>query len=82
MFVYVHLVQDDGWQLEGDAIAIYTNLFLIQQEQVGIISPSKRINITTQLWRLDAVDLTGGISNNKYQIKQDNTTPLINNLEI
>ena len=31
---------------------------------------------------LKAVDLTGGISNNRYQIKQDNTTPLINDLEM
>ena len=34
------------------------------------------------LWHLEAVDLKGGISNNKYQIKQDDTIPLINDLEI
>ena len=28
------------------------------------------------------MDLTKGINNNKYQIKQNNTTPLINDLEM
>ena len=44
--------------------------------------PIERINNISLLRRLEAEDLIGGISNNRNQIKQDNTTPLINDLEI
>ena len=47
-------------------IAIYTNPFNTQQEQVGMILPSKRITATIQIRRLDAEDLTGGIRNTGY----------------
>ena len=44
--------------------------------------PIKRINKMSLLWHLEAVDLTGGMNNNRYQIKQNNITPLINDLEM
>ena len=47
-------------------IIIYTNPFSTQREQVGIISPSKRITATTRARRSDAKDLIGGIKNTDY----------------
>ena len=32
MFDLVHLVQEEGWRLKGDAIATYTNPFCTQRE--------------------------------------------------
>ena len=65
IFDLVHLTQKEGWQLEGAAIIIYTNFFSVQQEYIGMISPNKRITVTTQARRLDIKDLTGGIRNKK-----------------
>ena len=64
----VHLKQNEGWQLDGAAIVIYTNFFLVQQEYVGIILPNKRITATSLEWcteYLDIKDLIKGIRNKK-----------------
>ena len=29
MFAFVHLAQEEGWRLDGDAIVTYTNFFLV-----------------------------------------------------
>ena len=63
MFALIYLAQEEGWRLEGDAIAIYTNFFLEQREQVGIILPSNRIVKITRVRRLEVEDLIGGIRN-------------------
>ena len=47
---------------------MHTNLFLAQQEHIGIISLSKRITVTSlkqRVERLDTKDLMGGIRNKK-----------------
>ena len=46
VFNLVHLEQEKGWQLEEVMIAIYTSFFLAQQEYIGIVSLSKKINVT------------------------------------
>ena len=66
MFNLIHLAQEEGWRLKGAIIITHTNPFNTQQEQVGIISPSKRITATTQAQRLDAKDLIKGIRNISY----------------
>jgi len=47
-----------------------------------MISLSKRITVTSLLHQLNAEDLTGGIIKKRDQIKTDNSTPLIKDLEI
>ena len=66
MFTFVHSAQEEGWQPEGDMIAIYTNPTFKQREQEGIISPSKRIIRTRQAQRSEAEDLITGIRNKEY----------------
>ena len=66
MFDLVYLTQKEGWRFEGAIIAIYTNPFDTQREQVGMISLSERIIATTRVRRLNAEDLTGGIRNTGY----------------
>ena len=61
---------------------MYTNPFNTQREQVGIISPSKRITATTWARRLDAEDLTGGIRNTGHQNNSESSTPLIAELRV
>ena len=54
----------------------------MQQEQEGIISPSKRIVAIIQVQRSDAKDLIRGIRNKEgHQINTEYSTPLINDLE-
>ena len=82
MFAFIYLVQEEGWRLEGDTIAIYTNFFSEQREQVGIILLSDRIVKITYARRLDVEDLIEGIRNIGYQIKLGDAIPLIKDLEI
>ena len=66
MFNLVHLKQEEGQQLDGVIITIYTNFFLVQQEYIGIISPSKKITATSLkqcMECLDAKNLIKGIRN-------------------
>ena len=63
MFNLVYLVQKEGWRSKRAIIIIYTNPFNTQQEQVGIISLSKRITATIRARHLDTKNLTGGIRN-------------------
>ena len=46
MFDFVHLKQEEGWQLKKAIIVTQTNFFSVQQEYIGIITPSDRINET------------------------------------
>ena len=82
MFNLVHSAQEEGWQPKGAIITIHTNPFNTQQEQVGMISLSKRITATTQARRSDAEDLTGGIRNTGHQNNSENSTPLIADLRV
>ena len=69
IFNFIYSVHKEGWQLDRVAITIYTNPFSVQQEQVGIISLSKRITATNlERWAvcLDAKDLIGGIRDTGY----------------
>ena len=47
MFAFVHSAHDKGWRLVGDTIVIYTNPFLEQREQRGIISLINSISETS-----------------------------------
>src|SRR6266705_2402022 len=82
MFVFVHSAQEEGWQLEGDTIAMYTNFTFKQREQEGIISPSKRIVKTRRARRLEVEDLMTGIRNEDHQIELEGTAFWIDDLEI
>ena len=66
MFAFIHLEQEEGWRPEGDAIAIYTNPFLVQREQGDITLPSDSMVNTMRIRRLDVEDLIGGIRNIGY----------------
>ena len=60
----VHLKQKKGWRLNRAIIIIYTNFFLVQQEYIGIILPSKRItviNLKQYTKWLNIKNLIGGI---------------------
>ena len=48
MFDFIHSEQEEGWRLEGAAIATQTNFFLAQREYIGMISLSKRITAIIQ----------------------------------
>ena len=70
MFAFMYSAQDEGQRLVGDAIATYTNSFLEQREQEGMISLSDRItaeSLMSSLRRLGRRDLIGGIIRNKGQ---------------
>jgi len=82
MFTYVHLTQEDGWRPVKAVIATHTNFFSEQQEHKGMISLNNKMTVTSLLHQLDAEDLTGGIIREENQIETDNSTPLIDNLEI
>ena len=82
MFIYVHLTQEESWCSVGKVIVTHTNSFLKQWEQEGMISLNKRITVTSLLCWLDAEDLTRDIIREEDQIKDNNSTPLINDLEI
>jgi len=82
MFTCIHSTQEEGWRPVGETIMTHTNFFSKQQEQEGIISLSKRITVTSLLYQLNAEDLTGDIIREENQIKNDNSTPLIDDLEI
>jgi len=47
-----------------------------------MISPNKRMIVTSLLRQLNTEDLTGDIIRKKNQIKDNNSTPLIDNLEM
>jgi hypothetical protein len=47
MFDFIHLEQEEGWQLDKAVIIIQTNPFSIQQEQESIISLNKKITATS-----------------------------------
>ena len=47
MFTYIHSAHEEGWQPVGTVIITHTNFFSAQQEQEGMISPSKRITKIT-----------------------------------
>ena len=49
MFVYVHLMQKENWQLIGEAIAIYTSFLFLQQKHKGIISPNDKMIVINLL---------------------------------
>ena len=82
MFTYIHLTQEKGWHLVGEIITIHTNSFSEQQEQKGIISPNKRMTVTSLLHQLNAEDLIKDIIRKENQIETSNSTPLIKNLEM
>jgi len=82
MFTHIHSTQEEGWHSVREIIITHTNSFLKQQEQKGIISPNERITVTSLLHQLNTEDLTGGIIREEDQIKNNNSTPLIDNLEI
>jgi len=82
MFTCVHLMQEEDWHLVKEVIAIHTNSFSKQQEYKGMISFNKRIIITSLLCQLNTEDLTGGIIKKEDQIKDNNSTPLINDLKM
>ena len=83
MFTHIHLTQEDSWHPVRETIATHTNIFSTQQEQKGMTSLSKRITITSLLHQSKTEDLIEGIiRNKKQQIKLENTTPLINDLEM
>ena len=46
MFTEVHLEQEEGWQLEGAAIAIQTNPFSAQREHNSITLLSNSMTAT------------------------------------
>ena len=82
MFAYIHLTQEDSWHLIKAVITTHTNTFLTQQEQEGMTLLSKRITVTSLLHQLNAEDLTGDIIREKNQIETNNSTPLIEDLEM
>ena len=82
MFACIHLMQEDGWRPVRETIITHTNTFSKQQEQEGMISPSKRMIITSLLCQPDAEDLMGGIIREEDQIETNDSTPLIEDLEM
>jgi len=82
MFTCIHSTQEDSWRPVREAIAIHTNAFSTQQEQEGMTSPNKRITVTSLLCWPDAEDLTGDIIREENQIKTNDSTPLIEDLEM
>ena len=58
MFTYIHLTQKEDWHLVRETIITHTNSFSKQQEHKGMISPNKRITVTSLLHQLNAEDLT------------------------
>ena len=82
MFACIHLTQEENWHLVKTAITTHTNSFSKQQEQEGIISPNKRMTVTSLLYWPNAKNLMGGIIREKNQIKTNNNTPLINDLKM
>jgi len=62
MFKEVHSEQEEGWRLDGVAIATQTNPLLAQREHDGITSLSDRITATTRARRCACGnDRCGGI---------------------
>ena len=61
----MYLAYKEGWQLDKAAIIIHTNFFLVQQEYIGIISPSKRITVTSLKQRAECLDTEDLIKNIK-----------------
>ena len=47
MFARVHLAQEEGWQLDSDAITTHTSFFSAQQEQDGMTSLSDSMVVTS-----------------------------------
>jgi len=47
IFIEVYLKQEEDWQLDGAAIAIYINPFLTQQEYNNITLPSDKMTAMT-----------------------------------
>ena len=82
MFTYIYLTQKEGWRPVGTVIITYTNSFSKQQEHKGMILLSKRMIVTSLLHQLNAKDLTGDMIREKDQIKTNNSTPLIEDLEV
>ena len=82
MFDLVYLVQKEGWRLKGAIIVTHTNPFNTQQEQIGMISPNKKITAITRARRSDTKDLTGGVKNINYQNNLKNNIPLIADLKV
>ena len=79
MFICVHLTQEKDWCPIREVITTHTNSF---SEQKGMISPNKRITVTSLLHQPDAEDLIKNIIRKEEQIKTNNSTPLIKDLEM
>jgi len=78
MFTHIHLIQKKNWHSVRKAIATHTNSFSKQQEQKGIISPNKKMIVTSLLHQLNAKNLTGGIIiKKKIKLKQKLTHLLL-----
>ena len=82
MFACIYSTQEEGWHLVKEIIVTHINSFLKQQEQKGMISLSNRMTVTSLLHQLDTENLTGGIIREEDQIKTNNSTPLIKDLEM
>ena len=82
VFTHIYSTQEEGWHPVKEAITTHTNSFSEQWEQKGMISPSKRMIITSLLHQPDTEDLVGGIIREEDQIEINNNTPLINDLEM
>jgi len=82
MFTHVHSTQEDSWRPVREVITTHTNAFSTQQEQDSIILPKERMVVISQLHQPDAEDLMGGIIRKENQIETNNSTPLIEDLEM
>ena len=61
MFAFVHSAQEEGWRLEGDAIATQTSPLSTQREQENITSPTERMRAISTARRENVKDLITGI---------------------